>query len=108
MSQPKNTTGSVAAQCPLEKFEIHPSSFGGTSERPMFQLQPGTSAGEALQESSSLMAGALAIIEHYVDEPGGANGSVLFAIGFVLEGAKALLDGGTYGIQQSQVHGGAK
>jgi hypothetical protein len=108
MSHPKNTTGSIPAQCPLEKFTVHQSTFWGPSGREMFVLSAGTSSENALKESSSLMAGALSIMEHFSDDPEGFDGNALFAVRFMLEGAKALVDGGTYGVEFKRAHGGAE
>lgn len=105
----ENTTGTTPAQDSLDRYAVHRSTFWGPSGVEMFQLTPSTSAGDALKEASSLMAGTLCIVEQFVDEPGGADGNVLFALSFLIESAKALLDGGTCGIEmQIAVQGGAQ
>jgi hypothetical protein len=108
MSHPKITTGISAAQDPLEQYTVHQSTFWGPSGREMFQLTPSTGSGDALKEASSLMAGILGIVERFVDDPDGANGNVLFAVSFLMESAKALLDGGTYGIEKQLAQGGVQ
>lgn len=54
------------------------------------------------------MAGVIGIVKQFIDEPEGASGSVLFAVGFLMESAKALLDGGTYGIEMQTAQGGVQ
>ncbi|WP_062388740.1 DUF3077 domain-containing protein [Pseudomonas abietaniphila] len=105
---PKITTGISPAQDPLEQYTVHQSKFWGPSGREMFQLSPSTSSGDALKEASSLMAGVIGIVEQFVDEPEGASGNVLFAVSFLMESAKALLDGGTYGIEMQTAQGGVQ
>ncbi|SEJ50220.1 hypothetical protein [Pseudomonas sp. NFR16] len=108
MSRPENTIGIATAQDPLERYTVHQSKFWGPLGREMFQLMPSTGSGDALKEASSLMAGVIGIVKQFIDEPEGASGSVLFAVGFLMESAKALLDGGTYGIEMQTAQGGVQ
>lgn len=106
---PKNSTTKVSAQhllCPLDAYTVNKTPFWGPPDRPMFEVCLNVQTGTALKEASSLMAGALEILEVFGDTDTGLDGNTCFAMRFLLESSKALLDAGTYGVEFKRVQGG--
>ena len=112
MTHPKNSTASTAAQqqiCALEQYTVNQTSFwGGGDARDMFQVHLATPSGEALKEASNLLAGTLKLLQILGDSTDGIDANSNFALMFLLESSKALLDAGTYGVEFQRVRGGAQ
>ena len=106
---PKNSTTPYTAQhplCPLDAFTVNKTPFWGPPDNPIFEVCLNVQTGTALKEASSLMAGALHILEVFGDTEIGLDGNSCFAMRFLLESSKALLDAGTYGVEFQRVQGG--
>jgi len=97
----KNSTSINEAQHPIlevDRFASHPTSFWGGPEVAMLQVTNECTAGDVLKESSSLMASTISVFTALADHDQ-VNDGTAYALIFLLESAKAMLDAGTYGIE---------
>lgn len=101
MTHPKISISPTQAQHPVlnvDAFASRLTPFWHGGSGAMLQVTTEKTAGEVLKESSSLMAGTIAVFTALADHDK-VNELTAYPLIFLMETAKAMLDAGTYGIE---------
>ncbi|QJI30091.1 DUF3077 domain-containing protein [Pseudomonas sp. ADAK18] len=100
----------AATQAAREQLLTTAHSFHNFEYRPenkyLLQVLPGNPAIEALNSSSCLLASVTSFLDRLID--GDTDANEIYAVRFMVEATKALIDSTTKSVEFGNLHGGAQ